>query len=64
MPESELIINLPRFRILKLSQDKLLDIEAVYEGETACPRCGSLNLRCKDTFIRKVRHVSFEKHAY
>jgi len=59
MPGIELIINLPKFRILNLSQDKLLDIEVRYEGDRACIHCGSFDLRTKDTFIRKVRHVSF-----
>lgn len=59
MPGEELIINLPQFRILNLRQDKLLEIEAVYEGRRACIECDSEFLRKKDTFIRKVRHVSF-----
>lgn len=59
MPGSELIINLPKFKILEISQDKLLDIKSTYGGERACIHCGSLLLRKKDTFIRKVRHVSF-----
>lgn len=59
MPQDQLIIGLPGFKIIDLKQDKFLEINVKYVGERYCIHCGSLELRTKDSFIRRVRHVSF-----
>jgi len=58
-PQSQLIINLPGFKILNVKNDNFLEIFVEFEGEVACHHCGSLSLRMKDSFIRRVRHTSF-----
>jgi transposase len=59
MPGEQIIINLPGFKIVDVYQANFLEIKAQYLGERACIHCGSVRLRTKDTFIRRVRHVSF-----
>lgn len=59
MPGNDLIINLPGFKIIDLKQAKFLEISVKFEGEKCCIHCGSVSLRTKDSFIRKLRHVSF-----
>lgn len=59
MPGDQLIINLPKFKIIDIEQSSFLEIKASYEGEVSCIHCDSMRLRKKDTFIRKVRHISF-----
>jgi len=58
-PKDQIIMGLPGFEILNVSQDNFLDIFVEFKGEVACHHCGSLSLRMKDSFIRKVRHISF-----
>lgn len=59
MPQDQLIINIPGFEIIDIKQDDFLDISVRFLDEPFCPHCGSLSLRTKDSFLRRVRHVSF-----
>ena len=58
-PKDQIIMGLPGFEILKVTQDDFLDIFVEFKGDVACHHCGSLSLRMKDSFIRRIRHVSF-----
>jgi transposase len=59
MPGFQNIINLPGFNILNISHGEFLEFELHFERSKQCIYCNSENLRIKDTFIRRVRHVSF-----
>lgn len=59
MPNSEHIIGLPYFQILKtVRQMRYLEISVKYTGSLNCPHCNSVNLRKKDTFTRRFKHIS------
>ena len=59
MPQDQLIINLPGFKILEISRGRFLEIQVEFERAPQCPHCSSMELRTKDSFIRKVRHICF-----
>lgn len=59
MPASQFIMGLPGFKIIEFKQGRFLEIFVKYEGERCCIHCGSVDLRTKDSFLRRVRHVSF-----
>ena len=58
MPLEELIISMPQFKVLGVSVPGITILEVVYEGKVTCPFCGLAKLRKKDSFLRKVRHLS------
>jgi transposase len=58
MPLDQVIINLPFFKILSITGHSYLRIEAICLKKAKCLYCSSQNLRKKDKFIRKVRHIS------
>lgn len=58
MPRDQIITNLPDLEILNVSGSNFLKIEAKFTGTVECIHCESQNLRTKDSFIRKVRHIS------
>jgi transposase len=63
MPLDELIISMPHFKILSIHVPGITILEVLYEGKVSCPNCQSLELRKKDSFLRKVRHFCVgEKH--
>ena len=59
MPARQFIMGLPGFKIIEFKQDRFLEIFVKYEGERRCIHCGSVDLRTKDSFLRRVRHASF-----
>ena len=59
MPESQAIIGLPGFRIIKVSCANPLILEVECHLEILCPHCGAGRYRIKDTFLRKLRHESY-----
>ena len=59
MPQDQIIINLPGFKIVDVKSLKFLEITVKYVREPCCIHCGSVDLRMKDSFIRRVRHSSF-----
>lgn len=59
MPWDDRIIGLPDFKILSVEGDGFLRIKVHYSGKTECHHCGSRELRKKDRFQRRVRHICF-----
>jgi transposase len=56
--EHEPIIGLPDYKIISYSGSKTIEITAEYTGVIGCIRCGSLNLRKKERFLRALKHHS------
>jgi len=59
MPLEQIIINLPNLKIVDMVNGVKILIYAVSTLEISCFYCKSLNLRIKDSFIRKLRHICF-----
>src|SRR5690606_6525135 len=59
MPWDHRIIGLQNFEILSVKGTNFLNIKARYTGKVACCKCSSEDLRKKDRFERRVRHVCF-----
>lgn len=59
MPDSQAIIGLPGFKIIKVTHQNPLIFELYCEISPLCPHCGGRQIRIKDTFLRKLRHESF-----
>ena len=59
MPETQTIIGLPGFKILKVSKANPLIFAVKCDQERVCPHCGGTRCRIKDTFMRTLRHESF-----
>lgn len=56
MPLHEPIIGLPDFKIISTRGNKTIEITAEYTGDHACIRCGSINLRKKESYNRRLKH--------
>lgn len=63
MPLDQVITNLPYLKVIKVSGTSFLNIEAISTKKVICIYCKSENLRKKDTFIRKVRHITLGKRC-
>lgn len=59
MPYDDPIIGLPDFKLLSVEGDGYLTIQAEYTGQPCCHHCDSKDLRKKDRFERRVRHICF-----
>lgn len=59
MPPDASVLGLPEFQIDRVEGVETVKIWARYVGPVACPRCGSTELRLKDTRERVLRHASF-----
>lgn len=61
MPPSEsILLDLPGFKILEIIGHNLLTIRVEpLERRPPCPHCGSLRLRTKDCFWRRIKHVLY-----
>lgn len=59
MPLDQVITNLPFLKIVDVKSGFKVIVEAVSEEEVICIHCQSRKLRKKDTFYRKLRHISF-----
>lgn len=58
-PQTDPIISLPYFRVLKQeAYSGVVEIHADYEGISQCPRCQHQVHWIKDSFQRRVRHES------
>ena len=57
MPVHQTIIELPNFKVSDPVGWAFMSFEAVYEGKARCPHCDCENLRKKDSFWRKLRHI-------
>ena len=59
MPYDQLIIGLPDFAILSIEDGPRLVIHARCSAKQHCIKCRNTQLRKKDRFLRRIRHVSF-----
>lgn len=59
MPLDQIITNLPFLKVTDVQSGFKVIIEAISEEEARCVYCRSTNLRKKDTFLRKLKHISF-----
>ena len=59
MPLDQIITNLPDLKIIRAESGSSVIVTAESTLEVSCIHCESFNLRKKDSFIRKLRHVSF-----
>lgn len=58
MPKDIAIIGIQDYRIEKLEEYGVLKIYAHYTAKVSCPHCLSKRLRKKDSFWRKLKHIS------
>lgn len=58
-PSDSILLDLPGFKILEVRGINLLTLRVEYLEKQSCPRCGSFDLRKKDSFLRRIRHVLF-----
>lgn len=56
MPRRDIILDLPGFRIKKISGVNPLCIDVSYRKVPRCPHCHGKQLRKKASFLRQVRH--------
>lgn len=59
MPLEKTTLGLPGFIVKNVRGENPAIIEVFYEFDQKCPHCESVELRKKDSFIRKVRHETF-----
>ena len=52
-----MILDLPGFKIIDVTQRDGLTFHVEYEPRVQCPHCCSESLRTKDTFVRRIRHT-------
>jgi transposase len=52
-------LDLPGFKLIDVSGNRVLTLHVEYEPIQQCPRCGSNRLRTKESFWRRIRHVLF-----
>ena len=57
MPRFEPIIGMPEYKVIETLGTEPIQIRVEFLGRIACPNCESENLRTKDTFLRKIRHL-------
>lgn len=58
-PSDSILLDLPGFKILEVTDYARLTLRVEYTEPASCPHCESMDLRTKDSFVRKVRHVCF-----
>lgn len=58
MPKDIIIIGVKGYKIVKTEDYGDVKLYAHFEGEVCCHSCGSLKLRKKDTFWRRLKHIS------
>ena len=56
-PRDSILLDLPGFKIVEVSPTRPLVLKVEYEGQAKCPKCGAMDLRLKDSFLRRIRHV-------
>ena len=54
-----ILLNLPGFKLIDVSGQSVLTLHVEFTWRVECPDCGSLRLRRKDGFTRRIRHVLF-----
>lgn len=58
-PSGSILLDLPGFKLIEVTGRNLLTLRVEYLEKQRCPRCGSPELRIKDSFLRRIRHVLF-----
>ena len=58
MPKDIIITGISGYKIVKTEDYGDLRLYVHFEGEVCCHKCGSLSLRKKDSFWRRLKHVS------
>lgn len=56
-PSDSIILDLPGFKIIDVTGKSFLTLRVEYLEKQSCPRCNSCELRIKDSFIRRIRHI-------
>lgn len=60
MPQIDsILLNLPGFKLTHVSGQSVLTLHVEFQWKSQCPGCGSFNLRRKDGFLRRIRHVLY-----
>lgn len=60
MPPSDIILlDLPHLEITEVLGNNQITFRVEHLLKPECPGCGSKNLRTKDSFIRRIRHVLY-----
>jgi len=58
MPQYNVILNLPGFTVVKVSQPNPVIMHIKFHRKPRCVHCNSSHLRVKDSFFRQVKHES------
>lgn len=58
MPLYDPIIGLNDIKINSVLEQGAVELRVDFVGQNSCPHCRSLKLRKKDSFIRKLKHLS------
>lgn len=58
-PSSHILLDLPDLEITEVLGNNHITLRVVHRLPPKCPRCGSNNLRKKDTFTRIIRHILY-----
>lgn len=58
-PSASILLDLPGFKLIEVTGGNLLTLRVEYQEQQRCPRCKSIELRIKDSFLRRIRHVLF-----
>jgi transposase len=52
-----IILDLPHFKILEVKGANFITFKVNYLAPQVCPHCDSTNLRKKDSFVRRIKHI-------
>ncbi len=58
-PTVNILLDLPGFKILDVLGNNHITLRVEYEGKIKCPSCSGSNLRIKDSFMRRIKHVLY-----
>lgn len=58
-----ILTNNSNIKIKEVIRAQKIILECEDETEYYCPRCGSYELRCKDTFMRNIKNISIGEQA-
>lgn len=58
-PSDNIILDLPHLEITEVLGNNQITFKVEHLLKPECPGCGSKNLRMKDSFIRRIRHVLY-----
>lgn len=58
-PSDNILLDLPHLEITEVLGNNQITFKVEHLLKPECPGCGSKNLRTKDSFIRRIRHVLY-----